>query len=178
MTPYFYMRVVSIILSLVTVLCLCGFTSDKEAAKVFGNMTYFLGNDGETVTLKNGRFFKRFCWDVYYDRRFVYGDFNHDGLKDAAVIIVINYGGGNTNDYTLAFLINNGHQLVHRASYYLDNWAIINSLQVKRDKAIVDMYVHQQGDCNAGPSKRVRRIYAYSGQNIFFSLRKNWNLIK
>ena len=166
------MRLVSVILSLATVLCLCGFTSDKEAVKVFGNMTYFLGNDGEAVTLKNGKFLKRFCWDVYYDHQFVYGDFNHDGLKDAAVIIVINYGGGNTNDYTLAFLINDGRKLVHKASYYLDNWAIINSLRVKKNKVIVDMYVHQKGDCNAGPSKRVRNVYTYSGQNIFVAKKK------
>ena len=130
-------------------------------------MTYFLGHDGETVKLKNGKFFKRFCWNVYYDNRFVYADFNHDGLKDAAVIIVVNYGGGNTNDYMLVFLINDGHKLVHRASYYLDNWAIINSLKVNKDKVIVDMYVHQEGDCNAGPSKRVHNVYAYSGPNIF-----------
>ena len=166
------MRLVSVILSLAAVLCLCGFTSDKEAAKVFGNTTYFLGKDGEAVTLKKGKFFKRFCWDVYYDNRFVYGDFNHDGLKDAAVIIVINYGGGNTNDYTLAFLINDGRKLVHKASYYLDNWAIINSLRAKNGKVIVDMYVHQKGDCNAGPSKRVHNVYKYSEQNIFLSKKK------
>ena len=149
--------------------CLYGFTPNKQAAKIFGNMTYLVGNNhqADAVTLINGQYIKRNVWDIYYDDRYVYGDFNHDGLKDAAAIIVINYGGGNVNLYTLAFLINDGHKLVHRASYYLDNWAIINSLRVKNDKVVVDMYVHQKGDCNAGPSKRVRNVYTYSGQNIF-----------
>ncbi len=30
---------------------------------------------------------------------------------------------------------------------------------------MVDMYVHQEGDCNAGPSKRVREVYKYAGSN-------------
>ena len=159
----------SVILSLAVVFCLCGFTSNKQAAKIFGNMTYLVGNNhqADAVTLINGQYIKRNVWDIYYDDRYVYGDFNHDGLKDAATIIVINYGGGNVNLYTLTFLINDGHKLVHRASYYLENWAIINSLRTKKGNVIVDMYVHQEGDCNAGPSKRVRNVYKYSGQNIF-----------
>ncbi len=166
------MRLKHIALSLSAVLFLCGFTSNKEAAKIFGNMTYFLGNEKHTeaVTLKNGKFFKRYCWDIFYDNWYVYGDFNHDGLKDAAVIIVVNYGGGNTNDYMLTFLINDGKKLIHRASQYLDNWAIINSIKEKNGKVIVDMYVHQEGDCNAGPSKRVRNVYEYSPD--VFGLRK------
>ena len=168
------MRLISVILSLGAALFLCGFTSDKEASKIFGNMTYFVGNNhqADAVTLINGQYIKRNVWDIYYDDRYVYGDFNHDGFKDAAAIIVINYGGGNVNLYTLAFLINDGHKLVHRASYYLENWAIINSLQVKKGKVIVDMYVHQDGDCNAGPSKRVRNVYRYSGPNVFCAKKK------
>ena len=137
-------------------------------------MTYFLGEKNvETVTLKNGKFFKRHCWDVYYDNWYVYGDFNHDGLKDAAVIIVVNPGDGNLNDYELAFLINDGKKLVHKASRYLDTWAIINSMKVKNGKVIVDMYVHQKGDCNAGPSKRVLNVYEYNGPDDFAASRKS-----
>lgn len=158
-----------VILSLAAIFSLCGFTPSKQAAKIFGNMTYLVGDNhqADAVTLVNGTYIRRNVWDIYYDDWYVYGDFNHDGLKDAAVIIVINPGGGNMNLYTLAFLINDGHKLVHRASYRLENWAIINSLRAKKDKVIVDMYVHQERDCNAGPSKRVRNVYKYSGQNIF-----------
>ena len=114
------MRIIQAII-LVTVFCLCEVVTDNvafsagsafllpshmTAAKMFGNMTYFIGeNKGEPITLKNGKSFKRYCWDVFYDDRYVLGDFNNDGLKDAAVIIVVNPGGGNINDYKLAFLI-------------------------------------------------------------------------
>jgi len=35
-----------------------------------------------------------------YTGKYVYGDFNHDGLKDAAVIVIEN-SGGNADWYTL-----------------------------------------------------------------------------
>ena len=129
-------------------------------------MTYFMKHPlyKDRATLVNGKHHEEFL-NVWYDNKYVYGDFNHDGLKDAAVIIVENYG-GNADSYELAFLINDGHKLVHRASYDLDTWAIVNSVRARNGKVIVDMYVHQEGDCNAGPSKRMRNVYKYSGQNI------------
>ena len=163
------MRLNAVILLLVVSVSLCRCSNNNEAAKLFGNMTYFIGNknDSEAVSLSNGKYYKQFYWDVYYDHRYVYGDFNHDGLKDAAVIIVVNYGGGNMNSYVLAFLINDGKKLVHRSSRELDVWAMINSLREENGKVLVDMYIHQTGDCNAGPTKRVRNIYEYSGQDFF-----------
>ena len=168
------MRLVQSFLLLGAVFSLCGFAPNKEAARIFGNMTYFISQPTyepriQKVTLVNGKFQKLYL-DVYYEGKYVYGDFDHDGLKDAAVVIMENFG-GNANDYELAFLINDGKKLVHRASYYLDTWAIVNSVRVRNGKVIVDMYVHQNGDCNAGPSKRVHNVYAYSGQNIFVSTR-------
>ena len=147
-----------------------GFAPNKDAARIFGNMTYFISQPTyepriQKVTLVNGKFQKLYL-DVYYEGKYAYGDFNHDGLKDAAVVIMENFG-GNADYYKLAFLINDGRKLVYRASYYLDTWAIVNSVRAKNGKVIVDMYVHQEGDCNAGPSKRVRNVYEYSGQNIF-----------
>ena len=139
--------------------------SQKTASEqIFGNMTYFVGyKDPKPVTLHNGRYCRRFVWDVNYHQQYVYGDFNHDGLKDAAVIIWVNPGGGNIDEGVLTFLINDGTKLIHRASQYLEDHAIINSVKEKNGKVVVDMYVHQEGDCHAGPSKRVRRVYEYPG---------------
>ena len=149
---------------------LCGCAHDKEAAKIFGNMTYFVSNPFdrqkiEEVTLINEEYEDTFL-NVYYGNKYVYGDFNHDRLKDAAVVIFENHG-GNLDEYELAFLINDGHKLVHKASRDLDAWAVVNSLREKDGKVIVDMYVHQEGDCNAGPSKRVRNVYEYTGSDDF-----------
>ena len=146
---------------------LCGCSSDREAAKIFGNMTYFAGNEhfAEPATLINGEYQAPFL-RVYYDNRFVYGDFNHDGLRDAAVITVVNTG-GNADWYTLNFLINDGKILVHRASRDLDDRAIINSMRQKNGKVFIDMYVHQPGDSMGGPTKHVRNIYEYTGPDVF-----------
>jgi hypothetical protein len=99
---------------------------------------------------------------VEYADRYAYGDFNGDGLKDAAVIVTES-GGGTGNWYVLAFLINDGEKFVHRASRVLDDRAIINSMREKNGKVLIDMFVHQQGDCMAGPTKRVRNTYVYEG---------------
>lgn len=160
-------------LNVILLLCggffLCGFTPNKTTVKVFENMSYLVGDShsAQMVKLVKGKHQEHFL-NVYYENKYAYGDFNHDGLKDAAVILMENFG-GNADIYELAFLINDGKRLVHKASYYLDTWAIINSVRAKKDKVVVDLYVHQEGDCNAGPSKRVRNIYSYIGQNIFFT---------
>ncbi len=140
---------------------------------VFGNKTYFIVDalDTDRVNLVNG---KHQEWElrVAYDNKYVYGDFNHDGLKDAAVIIVENTG-GNQDWYTLAFLINDGKGLTHKATIFLDDRAVINYLHVKNSKVFIDMYVHQEGDCMAGPTKRVRELYSYPGPNIFAEREEN-----
>jgi hypothetical protein len=137
---------------------------------VFGNRPYFVSNPVhgqkiKEVVLVNGEYEEDFL-NVYYDNKYVYGDFNHDGLKDAAVVFLENHG-GNSDYYKLAFLINDGKKLVHRASRGLGVWTIVNSLGVRDGKVIIDMYVHQEGDCNAGPSKRVRNVYEYNWPDDF-----------
>ena len=164
------MRLSLIISVLFVSFLLCGCAHDKEAANIFGNMTYFVNNplfgpQTRKVTLVNQKYEERFL-NVYYDNKYVYGDFNHDGLKDAAVVVFENHG-GNADLYKLVFLINDGKQLVHRATRGLGVWTIVNSVREKDGKVIVDMYVHQEGDCNAGPSKRVRNVYEYTGSDDF-----------
>ena len=143
--------------------------ADDQAAKIFGNTTYHIDDalDKKNITLVNGEHNE---WElsVRYGERYVYGDFNHDELQDAAVMIVENTG-GNQDWYTLAFLMNDGERLVHHATIYLDDGAIIHSLRAKNGRVFIDMYVHQPGDCHGGPSKRLREWYAYPGRDVFAS---------
>jgi hypothetical protein len=135
----------------------------RQAARIFGNATYVIGNEYATqvATLVDGVHDEPYLTVEYADR-YAYGDFNGDGLKDAAVIVTES-GGGTGNWYILAFLINDGEKFVHRASRVLDDRAIINSMREKNGKVLMDMFVHQEGDCMAGPTKRVRNTYAYEG---------------
>ena len=136
--------------------------ASKQAARIFGNATYVMGNEYgvQAATLVDGVHDEPYLY-VRYGDKYVYGDFNGDGLKDAAVIVMEN-NGGNAEWYTLAFLINDGGKLVHKVSRELDDRAIINSMREKNGKVLIDMFVHQEGDCMAGPTKRVRNLYAYT----------------
>ena len=131
----------------------------EQAIRIFGNATYVMGN--QYAALVDGVHDEPYL-HVRYDEKHVYGDFNDDGVRDAAVIVIEN-NGGNADWYTLAFLINDGEAFVHRASRVLDDRAIINSMREKNGKVLIDMFVHREGDCMAGPTKRVRNIYTYDG---------------
>jgi len=146
---------------------LCVYQSKAAANKLFGNMAYFTDCPyiAEEVTLVNGY---RVVWNgrlhvsLSYGGQYVYGDFNRDGLKDTAVIIHESEGGSG-NFRSLAFLINDGTRLVHKQYAYLGDRVIVNSLKERNGRVIIDMFVHQEGDCMAGPTKRVKYVYAYGG---------------
>lgn len=151
-----------------SIFCFLRYQSRVAADKLFGNMTYMTSCPYivKKVTLVNG---SRTVWNyrlrvsLSYQRRYVYGDWNHDGLKDAAV--VIDESQGATDDgFCLAFLINDGTKLVHRQSAHLGESAIIRSVKAQDDHVVVDMFIHQPGDCHAGPTKHVKYRYVYSGQ--------------
>jgi len=74
-----------------------------QAARIFGNATYVMGNEyaAQAATLVDGVHDEPYLY-VRYDDRYVYGDFNGDGLKDAAVIVMED-NGGTAEWYTLVF---------------------------------------------------------------------------
>ncbi len=131
---------------------------------MFANMTYFTGSrDVTQLALINGSrtaYYDRLYVSLCYEGHYVFGDFNRDGLQDAAAVLIKNEG-GNSDDYFLAFLINDGTKLIHKKSVELEPRAIINSVTERTGEVVVDMFVHQKGDCNAGPTKRVKKVYDY-----------------
>ena len=148
---------------------LLGHQSRAAAHKLFGNMTYLTDSPYivEKVTLVDGlcvTWNGRLHHSMYYKGRYVYGDFNRDGLKDAAVVIAQSEG-GTGHFLELAFLINDGGQLVHRVSHYLGDRVIVNSLKERGGKVVIDMFVHRERDCRAGPTKRVKNVYDYLNPN-------------
>jgi len=153
------------------VLCavfLFGYQARAAAAKRFGNITYLADSSFlEKAILVDGMCEVReglLHYSAYYEGHYVYGDFNRDGLQDAAAII--SEGEGATGDFrSLAFLINDGRRLIHRVSHYLGDRVIINSLRERDGKVVIDMFVHQEGDCRAGPTKRMKKAYDYLNPN-------------
>jgi len=137
--------------------------------EVFANTTYMIGNEyfSQRAPLVDGKHEEPYLY-VYYEHKFVCGDFNNDGLEDAAVIIAES-GGGSGHYRFLAFLINDGTEFVHRASHYLGDKAIINSLKEERGRVFVDMLVRDESTWAEGILKRVKTIYEYSGPEAWES---------
>jgi len=130
-------------------------------------MTYIIGDEdrSEKVTLVNGKHRDHprhplLC--VYYEGEFVYGHFNSDRLKDAAVIIY-DSGGGSGYSINLAFLINDGTQLVHKSSYDLGYRPDIISLNEQQGKVVIDMRIYNESTWAEGIKDRVKVTYEYTG---------------
>ena len=136
-----------------------------KAHRLFGNMAYLTDSPYivEKVTLVDGH---RVTWNerlhhsMHYEDQYVYGDFNRDGLRDAAVVVAQSEGGSG-HFRELAFLINEDGELVHRVSHYLGDRVIVNSLRERDGKVVIDIFVHREHDSRAGPTKRVRNVYDY-----------------
>jgi len=141
-----------------------GYHSKAAAHKVFGNMTYYTSSPYivEKMTLHNGTAtaYNGLLYYTYiYERQYVYGDFNKDGLKDAAVLVYD--GEENAGGYDLAFLINDGSHLVHRGSCYLGRRVIIKSLREHNGHVIVRKLVSEGDDWVVGRDRPVMDVYNY-----------------
>lgn len=141
--------------------------SVAAAHKTFSNSTYntdYLGTPAK-ITLIDGSGEiedRRYPGhrSLYYMERYVLGDFDWDGRKDdTAVIIGESCGVG--GDVYLAFLIHDGRNFVHQQSIYLGPSTIVNSMKERDGNVIIDMFVRQRGDCQAGPTKRVIARYDF-----------------
>lgn len=130
---------------------------------MFGNITYRIGDEfsSQRIELVNGQY-RDPVLCVYYDGDFVYGDFNRDGLEDAAVVIS-DSGGGSGYSLILAFLINDGKKLVHESSYDLGYKSHVTFLAEWQGEVVVDTLVPDKREGSGGFPIHVRKTYAYVG---------------
>ena len=112
-------RIVSILAIVVTMSATFQRESRAQTSdSTFGNRAYYPNASyiAEKVTLVDGYGVE---WNnllhvaLYYDGHYVYGDFNQDGLQDAAVIISESQC-GTCDEKMLAYLINDGTTLVSK----------------------------------------------------------------
>lgn len=129
---------------------------------IFGNITYMhsYGSYEEKLQLKNGKCEIPGYISLCYCGKYAYGDFDNDGLQDAAALYSWS-GGGSGTFYRLAFMINNGKNFVHKYTCALGDRVVVYSLKNVNNKVVVDMLTHDEGDCLAGPTKRVQNVYDY-----------------
>jgi hypothetical protein len=83
-----------------------------------------------------------------------FGDLNGDGVNDAAVVISINTGGTGEFEYVVGVVSQDGQPM--QAGYaYIDDRAIINSLNIADGKIILDTVTHAPNDPMCCPSQPV-----------------------
>lgn len=145
-------------------LLLYAYRSNAAAHDVFGSMTYYASSPYivEKMTLNNGAataYSGLLYYTFVYCRQYVYGDFNKDGLRDAAVLVC--NGEENGMGYNIAFLINDGTRLVHRGSCYLGRWVTIRSLRERDGKVLVRKLVSEGDDWAVGRNRAITEIYDY-----------------
>ncbi len=140
----------------------------EDMEKIFGNIEYVVhyGPYEERVKLTDGKYEAPGYIYIYYQGKYVFGDFNGDGFQDAAALFSES-GGGSGTFYRLAFLINDGSRLIHKDTRYLGDRVVIYSLKEQQGKVVIDMLTHAKGDCMAGPTKRVKNVYKYYGPEIW-----------
>lgn len=136
------------------------------------NATYtFQGADQavRTITLKDGKFesgtdsSKPGFVRIQMGNKVAFGDLNGDGLEDAAIIIVENYGGSGAFVSVLAVL-NQGGKPGTAYSALIDDRTLVNEVAIKDGLLFVDAVIHGPSDAMCCPSVPSRRFYRLIAQ--------------
>lgn len=151
------------------VMALCGILGlegvSRGQGEVFGNMTYLVevGDGLKPVTLVDGEYRSpTLC--VYYEGQAVRGDFNRDGLEDAAVVLY-DSGCGSGYSLNLAFLMHDGDKLVHECSCPLGSKVEVTALTAHDDAVIVEMLVPDPREGRGRFPMRVRKVCEYASSH-------------
>lgn len=137
--------------------CLLGQTNISEASlrKLVRNFEYTL-DIGSKYKLEDGHFEQGQSIENFVNIRLdssAFGDLNDDGLLDAAVILVANYGGSGFF-YELTALINDGAAFHQTNSLELGDRVKIEKLRIDQGKIIINMLTHGPNDPSCCPSKK------------------------
>jgi hypothetical protein len=139
--------------------------SRSELEKLVKNFTYRLAHGSETYQLKNGQFESGKPLEDYINLRLEtasFGDLNHDGQLDAAVILVANFGGSGSF-YELTALLSKDNQWFQTNNLELGDRVQVKSLRVSRGLIYLDLLTHKPEDPMCCPSQR--RSLRYQANN-------------
>jgi hypothetical protein len=98
-----------------------------------------------------------------------FGDLDHDGLSDAAVILARQSGGSGTFKYLVA-MRNTGNAFRQQASVLLGDRVQINTMSIADDQVNLDTVVAGPRDSTCCPSQRVKQTYILRENKLVLSL--------
>jgi hypothetical protein len=90
------------------------------------------------------------------------GDLNADGLEDAAIILVENYGGTGQFEY-LVPVFNVGGAISPSSGFFLGDRVVVNSMSISDGKIKLDMLVHAPNDGLCCPSQSMTQTFRFFG---------------
>jgi hypothetical protein len=89
-----------------------------------------------------------------------FGDLNSDGIQDAAILLVENYGG--SGDFlTLVPVFNNGTALSPSSGYLLGDRVKVNAISIQDGQISMDMLVHAPNDGLCCPSQVMTQSFRF-----------------
>ncbi len=161
---------------LVFFLFICSNNGFSIEPKDVENFTYYLSFYDGKVTLKNGIFRQYGPPDKIVEvkiERYELKDLNHDGIKDAVVILVGNYGGSGSF-YELTVLLSKGKDIVQTDSVVLGDRIKIEKIMISEDvifpriidRIIIHALTHRESDPLTSPSKKDLICFALERENL------------
>jgi len=89
-----------------------------------------------------------------------FGDLNSDGIEDAIVILVENYGGSGMFEY-LVPVFNNGGSVSPSSGYLLGDRVAVNSIKIEGGRIYLDMMVQGPNDPLCCPSQVMTQSFKF-----------------
>lgn len=126
---------------------------------ILKNTIYHIPDQG-SINLTNGTYQSQIgnSLSVTMSDRIAYGDFNGDGIKDAAVLLAVDTGGSGVFKYLAVVTATNGNP-VNLDTISLGDRVIVKSLSIKNGKVQVKMLTHSPTDPLCCPSQELTQAY-------------------
>ncbi len=129
------------------------------------NGTYHSPYFDRTVTLVNGSY-SQGTFNVQMLNVYAFGDFNGDGIADAAIILVENDGGSGSFESLIA-VTNQGGAPHQTSQAQLGDRVVINSVDISSAVIHLDMVVPGPSDPLCCPSQPQKQNYWLIGNNLW-----------
>ena len=118
---------------------------------------------GQAIQLENGHFEQvqdsaQGVRMIAHYLQYSGGDLNNDGVEDAVVLLVAEFGGSGSFVY-LAAMINQGGNYENAATVLLGDRAVVNKLGIADGKISVEMLTQGPQDPMCCPSQKVNPVY-------------------
>lgn len=128
-------------------------------------------NIHRTITLKDGKYqqgtdsSQAGYITVSLGEKIALGDLNHDGLEDAALTLVENFGGSGSFVSLIAVINQNGIPSA-AASRLIDDRPIINNLSIQNEKITLSATIHGIQDPMCCPTFETTQYYELAGEKL------------